>query len=70
MFSLLCSRTGSGAGSCGRVGLDMAQGWGYYGGWQGPNWKVTKEPMVELLPDYVQGWYLLADASLDRGISP
>ena len=38
------------------------------GGWQG-HWSQPShrhgESMVELLPDFIQGWYLLNDASLD-----
>ena len=44
------------------------QGW-YDDGWRG-HWSATsqrpfEDGMVELLPDFIQGWYLLNDASLD-----
>ena len=45
-------------------------GWGSYGGygaswWQKGNEEV-EEPLPELLPDFVQGWYLLIDSGLDQ----
>ena len=42
-----------------------------YGGWGAHEWKydhykkAAEEPVVEILPDFVQGWYLLFDASLN-----
>ena len=46
--------------------------WGWHGGWGGSyNWSLwrpkeeERTPLLELLPDVVQGWYLLNDANLD-----
>ncbi|OLQ02730.1 hypothetical protein AK812_SmicGene14406 [Symbiodinium microadriaticum] len=36
----------------------------YGGSWNSPS-REAEAPLVELLPDYVQGWYLLQDSSLD-----
>ena len=39
---------------------------GYYGNaWWNQGREVREDPLPELLPDFVQGWYLLHDAGLD-----
>ncbi|CAE7455783.1 RE1 [Symbiodinium sp. CCMP2592] len=39
--------------------------------WSPPSWQTTSEaprpPIPDLLPDFVQGWYLLQDSGLDAG---
>ena len=40
---------------------------GYYGGWKstGGHGTTAVRPMVEILPDFVQAWYMLQDSGLD-----